>query len=413
LSVDEFFFREWNNRRPGERRSLERAQALAARLGLPDLDMPLLAVVGSKGKGTCATFASAYLVAAGLRVVTITSPGFRTNRERIRVNGHAISEQELARWARRLETTARRLPRRVPGTGYLSPSGLFMVAGLLHARSVAADAVVVEAGRGGLSDEISLFPAHVVAITPVFGEHLGELGDSPADVARDKAGIVTTRTQAAISSPQEPKIERAIAEAVADHTANRLALEIINLRSSGVPDRVLSTGLNKVNAELGCVAAQQLLDVTAHTTPQREMITRVLSTVSLPGRLSWHTLPGTDTRILVDSPISRAATASALAIARMEFGSIDHVLLSLPDDKDLDGAIAELTGISVTFVRLRHSHLQFTRSVPSAWSIRESSDLSVDAVATLGQRLVALGTISLTARILDLVDADTKRLFEA
>jgi dihydrofolate synthase/folylpolyglutamate synthase len=97
----------------------------------------------------------------------------------------------------------------------------------------------------------------------------------------------------------------------------------------------------------------------------------------------------------------------------MEFGSIDHVLLSLPDDKDLDGAIAELTGISVTFVRLRHSHLQFTRSVPSAWSIRESSDLSVDAVATLGQRLVALGTISLTARILDLVDADTKRLFEA
>lgn len=412
MSVNEFFFREWSDRRPEERRSLERAQGLAARLDLPDLDIPLLAVVGSKGKGTCATFASAYLVAAGLRVVTITSPGFRTNRERIRVNGQAVSEQELAGWADTLEDTARRLPRRVPGAGYLSPSGLFMVAGLLHARSLAADAVVVEAGRGGLSDEISLFPAAVIAITAVFGEHLGELGDSPADVARDKAGIVTARTQAVVSSPQEPKIERAIAKTVAARTENRLAPKVVTARSSGLPDHLLSTGLNRANAELGCVAAQELLAVTTETTPRRETMTRVLSTVSLPGRLSWHTLPGTATRILVDSPVSRAATASALAIARIEFGSIDHVLLSLPDDKDLDGAITELAGLPVTFVRLRQSHLRFTRPVPSTWSVRESDDLSVDSIAKLGRRLVALGTISLTARILDLVDADTERLFD-
>lgn len=413
MSVDEFFFREWKDRRPAEHRSLGRARDLASHLGLTDLGIPLLAVVGSKGKGTCATFASAYLAAAGLRVTTITSPGFRTNRERIRVNGHAISEQGLTEETRRLEAATRRLRPRVPGDGYLSPGGLFMIAGLLHARLVGTDVVVAEAGRGGLSDEISMFPPDVVAITPVFGEHLGILGDSPADVARDKAGIVTTHTQAAISLPQESQIGRVIGEVVAERTANRLALDAIAPHSSGLPSRLLSTGLNRMNAELGCVAAQQLLDLTTGTTPQNEMITQVLSTISLPGRLSWHTLPGTATRIFVDSPVTRAATASALAIARLGFGSIDHVLLSLPDDKDLDGAIAELWGLPVTFIRLQHDHLQFTRPVPAAWSIKESDDLNVDSVAKLGQRVVALGTISLTARVLDLVDADTERLFEA
>jgi dihydrofolate synthase / folylpolyglutamate synthase len=406
------FFHEWDNRGAGERRSLERARDLADRLNLPDLDTPLLAVVGSKGKGTCATFASAYLAAAGLRVVTITSPGFRTHRERIRVGGRAISDRELSALADQLETAVGRVPRHVPGTGYLSPSGLFMVAGLLHARSVMADVVVVEAGRGGISDEISLFPANVVAITPIFGEHLGELGDSPADIVHDKVGIITARTQAVVASPQSSAVETDLAKIIAGQRAHR-DFEIVSRRSSGVPDHLLSTGLNRMNAELGCVAAQRLLDHVTDVKPVQERIDQVLATISLPARLSWHTLPGTDTRIFVDSAVTRAATAVALTIARRELGAIDHVLLSLPDDKDLDGAIVELAGLPVTFVRLQRSHLRFTRPVPPDWSIWESGDLDVNVITGLGRRVAALGTISLTGRILDLVEADTERLFNA
>jgi dihydrofolate synthase / folylpolyglutamate synthase len=405
LSIDDVIFHEWDDRRTGERRSLERARDLAARLGLPDKGTPLLAIVGSKGKGTCATFASAYLAATGLRVVTITSPGFRTHRERIRVNGRAVSGQELSGLADRLKVF---MSRRAPGAGYLSPSGLFMIAGLLHARSVAADVIVVEAGRGGLADEISLFPAQVVAISPIVGEHMGELGNSLEEITRNKAGIVTAGTQAVVTSPQNPKVEALLTKIVAESAA----FEIITHRSSGVPDRLLSRGLNRMNAELGCAAAQRLLDLVTDVMPERRRLAQVLDTISLPARLSSHTVPGTVTRIFVDSAVTRAATASALTIARLEFGAIDHVLLSLPDDKDLEGAVVELTGLPVTFVRLRQSHLRFTRPVPSGWPIKESADLNTDTLTQLGRRVVALGTISLTARLLDLLDAPTDQLFE-
>ena len=43
---------------------------------------------------------------------------------------------------------------------------------------------------GGASDEVSLFAARVVALTPIFGEHLGIIGDSVGEVAREKLGAV-------------------------------------------------------------------------------------------------------------------------------------------------------------------------------------------------------------------------------
>src|SRR4051794_32781780 len=95
MSADDAFFHEWDARHPDDRRSLDRARLLIARLGIEDVCSPMLTIVGSKGKGTAAAHASAYLSAAGRRVVTITSPSYRSTRERIRVDGQAISAAEL------------------------------------------------------------------------------------------------------------------------------------------------------------------------------------------------------------------------------------------------------------------------------------------------------------------------------
>jgi folylpolyglutamate synthase/dihydropteroate synthase len=116
-----FFYDEWRRRGPGDRRDLRRAARLLGVLAVPAL--PTLTVVGSKGKGTTATYASAWSVAAGRRVVTVTSPGLRGDTDRIRLDGVAISEEDLAALARRLREAAasassatplRRSPRRRP-----------------------------------------------------------------------------------------------------------------------------------------------------------------------------------------------------------------------------------------------------------------------------------------------------------
>ena len=65
---------------------------------------------------------------------------------------------------------------------------------------------MLEAGRGGRSDEVSLFPPTVAALTPIFAEHVGVLGDTPAAqnlaaaVPLSQEGNTTVRYRAVDSS---------------------------------------------------------------------------------------------------------------------------------------------------------------------------------------------------------------------
>jgi len=390
------FYDEWSRRGPGERRSLRRAALLAGALGVTDPGVPVLTVVGSKGKGTAATYASAWLAAAGCRVVTVTSPGLRSDTERIRLGGAAVSASELAELGARIRTASESLP--PERDGYLSPSGLFTVAGLLHARDVGAGVIVLEAGMGGASDEVSLFPPSVVAITEVFAEHLGVLGDSPEEIAADKAGVVAPATYAVVSLPQTPGVAAAIATTVA--TAVTAVTEVV----TGLPGVPLPAGLNRPNAALGCVAAQRLLDRTGRSPGDR--LDAILSSVRLPGRTSWHAIPGGE--LLVDSAISRAGAAAALAAAYERWDRVDHVLVCLPDHKDVAGISAELGGLPVTSVRMPdRESLRFTRTGDV-----DAADLTLAWIAALGRRVLVLGTGYFTGRILDLIDAPTDRLFD-
>jgi dihydrofolate synthase / folylpolyglutamate synthase len=410
MSADDPFFREWDARHPGDRRSLDRARLLIARLGIQDAGLPLLTIVGSKGKGTAAAYASAYLSAAGRRVLTITSPSYRSIRERIRVDGQAISTAAMRPLAEHVAGGIERLPERVAGEGYLAPSGLFIIAGVLHALSAKPDVIVLEAGRGGRSDEACLFPPTVVAVTPIFEEHIGELGASVMDIARDKASVIGPETQAVLSAPQRATVESVLRTTVADLSDDRIEIGLMTPHAGGIPAASLPAGLGAVNAELGCLAAQRLLDGQELGRPKGEDLRRALASVRLPGRLSWHHVPGTGVTILLDQAVTRSGAAAALAMARRRQGGIDHVLLSLSDDKDLDGMIAELAGTRVTFVRLNRSHLGFHREIPPHWTLIKEDGLTVGRLAGLG-RAVAMGTFSFVALMLELLDVETDRLY--
>ncbi len=421
MTPDSFFLAEWHARRPGERRSLPRARILAAALGLLDQTNPVLSVVGSKGKGTTAIYASAYLAAAGLRVVTVTSPGYRSAEERIRLDGCAISPARLLELAGRLraalgsaaDQAAAHPPAAHPPAagGYLAPTGLFTIAGVLHARDVAADVTVLEAGMGGSSDEISLFAPTVAALTSIFAEHVGVLGDTPAEIAREKAGIVTPSTRAVLTLPQPKDVAEEIADTVRGRSAGRVAVERVDPGSMAIPPALLPAGLSARNAELGCAAAGRLLDATGRPRPGYGELAAVLRSVRLPGRLSRHHLPGSGTELIVDSAINQAGIAAALAAAVRWWTGIDHVLVCMPDHKDVAGAIIELAGLPVTFVRLPDERLRFAYPLPAGWTVIDAADLTRELVAGLGRRVIALGTVYFTGRVLDLVDADAERLF--
>ncbi|WP_459802928.1 hypothetical protein [Herbidospora sp. RD11066] len=380
MSSDEAFFTEWTHRRPGTRRDLNRARALVTALHA-GVRVPVLTVVGSKGKGTTATYASAYLASTGATVVTVTSPGLRSNRDRIRVNGASISDEDLASLGSRV--TRETLP---PSEGYLSPAGLFTIAGILHAQRIRADFVVLEAGMGGASDEVSLFPAQVVAVTEIFAEHIGVLGNTVAEIAREKAGVIADETLSVVSLPQTPEVWSEL--------STRAGARLHRIDPQEAPWTR--------NAILGRTAAAHLTDLRPDQKP--------LLPVRLPARFSHHDIG--HTRLIIDSPISRAGVEMSVQRAVAEWGGIDHVLLCLPDHKDLDGAIEALNGLPVTFVRLPQTHLNFNGDLPNTWHVTTIDKVDAAFIENAGNRVLALGTVYFTGHLLDNLDIPTDRLFE-
>nr|WP_062335205.1 hypothetical protein [Herbidospora sakaeratensis] len=376
MSSDEAFFAEWTARAPGSRRDLTRARRLAEAVGAVAA-VPVLTVVGSKGKGTTATYASAHLASTGARVVTVTSPGLRGNRDRIRVDGVSITDEELAALGARLASVA--LP---PSDGYLSPAGLFTLAGALHAHDVAADYLVLEAGMGGASDEVSLFPAEVVAVTEIFAEHVGILGDTVAEIAREKAGVITPDTKWAVTLPQTPEVRTELRARAGDR-------------------------LHEITPEATPWTRNTLLGRSAAVHLTGKEPTTV--SVRLPARFSHHDI-GT-THLTIDSPITGAGVTMSVDRALTEWGHLDRVLLCLPDHKDLEGAIEALKGLPVTFVRLPETHLNFTRPLPADWDVTTIAQVDARYIEALGEKVLALGTVYFTGHLLDNLDIPTDRLF--
>lgn len=203
------FFREWERRRPGSKRSLLRSSALLALLGVPkSLPFCTIAVVGSKGKGSTVAALSTLLATAGFQVGAVTSPAYLSNRERIRIQGVPVSPASYKKLSARLDSVLPHLPSSDPG--YLSPSGAFLSAAALLFLEKKVDVVILEEGIGGASDDISYFDFDVVVLTRVFLEHAGRLGNTTGEIARDLLGVIGSETKSLISSPQDEEVEKMI-----------------------------------------------------------------------------------------------------------------------------------------------------------------------------------------------------------
>lgn len=203
------FFREWERRRPGSKRSLLRSSALLALLGVPKtLPFFTIAVVGSKGKGSTVAALSTLLATAGFQVGAVTSPAYLSNRERIRIQGVPVSRATYKKLSATLDSVLPHLPNNDPG--YLSPSGAFLSVAALLFLEKKVDVVILEEGIGGASDDISYFDFDVVVLTRVFLEHAGRLGNTTSEIARDLLGVIGSETKSLISSSQDEEVEKMI-----------------------------------------------------------------------------------------------------------------------------------------------------------------------------------------------------------
>ncbi|CAN5695727.1 folylpolyglutamate synthase/dihydrofolate synthase family protein [soil metagenome] len=165
--------------------TLERMERLCALLADPQHAQPVLHITGTNGKGSTARMATALLGAHGLSVGTYTSPDLTRVNERISRNDEPIDDADLAQAisaVARLEQHSAIQPSRFE---------ILTLAALWWFADSAFDFAVIEVGMGGRWDATNVVDATVAVVTNVGLDHTGVLGPTRADIAAEKAGIVT------------------------------------------------------------------------------------------------------------------------------------------------------------------------------------------------------------------------------
>ena len=178
----------------GMRPGLERIETLLQALGNPERRYTLAQVGGTNGKGSVAAMLAAVLRADGRRVGLYTSPHLVSFRERIRVNGEAIGEDDVADGFDAIATLVARLD----ATMFEATTAL----ALDYFAREAVDVAVLEVGLGGRLDATTVGEPAVTALARIDLDHTEVLGSTLAEIAGEKAAII--RHGVAVSSAQAP-----------------------------------------------------------------------------------------------------------------------------------------------------------------------------------------------------------------
>lgn len=407
LSADPMFT-EWMALGRTSRRSLSRAAELLRALHIDEKlkRISIIGILGSKGKGTAAVYASATVASSDAKVVTVTGPGLVTDRDRIRVDGVVLDDTQYRRMLAAIVRARKLICPLTNETGYLAPSGLFILGAAVVATQVGAEVLVVEAGIGGLSDEISLLSLRGVILTEIFSEHASVLGPTIRDIARDKIGVIGSSTEFVVSANQSCQVELAIQDVVKRCDASILWIDQFPPPSPQLP---LPTGYGRANALLGVSAGVQMIRALRGQAPARGSLMGVLETVKYPGRLSVHKFKGC--RLVLDSAISRDGLVGSLTYAEQVLERPpDEVYLSMPANKDFTGCRRELENFRGrrVFVDMPESHLPFPERWDWPWDWIDLAELRQN----LGLAdCLLVGTATFTAAVLGMVGEDVSRIF--
>lgn len=214
---------------------LERIRDVLDLLGSPQLAYPSVHVAGTNGKTTTARMIDELLRGFGLRPGRYTSPHLQSVTERISVDGHPLSPgrfaQVYAEVAPYLEIVDARHAQRVTYFEVLTAMAFAVFA------DAPVDVGVVEVGLGGSWDSTNVIGAPVAVITPVGLDHVAQLGDTIAQVAAEKAGIV--HAGASVVLAQQPP---AAAEVLLARIAEVGATVAREGREFGVAGRSVAVG---------------------------------------------------------------------------------------------------------------------------------------------------------------------------
>lgn len=394
--------------------TLARIRSLTQFLGDPQRAYPVIHVTGTNGKTSTARMVESMLRAFGLHTGLVTSPHLSDLRERIRLDGEPISVEafltihdEVAPVLAMADEASR-----LEGGPALSFFEVMTALAYAAFADAPVDVAVVEVGMGGAWDATNVADGQVAVVTPIGLDHAEYLGDTLAEIAAEKAGIIKPAASVVLAA-QVPEAAEVLLAAAAQMEApaglegidfavaeRRVAVggQLLALQGMGgryddvfLPlhgehqARNAALALAAVEAFFGVGPVQRGPDGLRQDpdAPARQLdpgrVREGLATVSSPGRLEVVRRAPT---VLVDAA-HNAHGARALAAAVADSFAFTHLVavVGILADKDAEGILAALDPVVDSVVVTRSSS---PRALPV-------TDLAALAAEVLGSgRVVAV-----------------------
>ena len=237
---------------PSHKFDLKHMRVLLAELGGPERRFPAVLIAGTNGKGSTAATLASILLASGIKTGLYTSPHLLRINERIRVNGVEIGDDDFAGLHKKVDSVAEGLVER--GELPWHPSFFEMMTAIAfeYFARERIELAVLEVGMGGRLDATNVVEPLVSVITDISLDHQKFLGDTVAEIAREKVGIIRPGG-VVVTLPQQPEANDVIGNTVMELGARGVnAVPYVPPVSpgSGGYFRTTSRAFNAENAEI-------------------------------------------------------------------------------------------------------------------------------------------------------------------
>ncbi len=335
-----------------------------------------VAITGSKGKGSVANMIS-LILQNKFKVGLMTSLHIISFCERFKINNEDISEEDFINLIQAIKPKIDAIEATLPQDVAISPMGIESYAALKYFKENNTDFNVFECGKGARFDDVNNIKHDYSVINPIFLEHTRELGDTVADIAFDKAHIITGEQKCVYVASQPSEEALRIIKDRASKFGTKLKLygedfkaENIRYTRRGMLFDVRLDGgvgvefkdifvplLGAYQAENCALAMALCLDVLGELTEKE--VNESMKRLDWPGRME---ILSDEPFILLDACINKVDAEEVVKVLKeLKIDKVNTVI-GIPDDKDYLGVALVMSGISDKLIMTRsdNPHYVFT-----------------------------------------------------
>lgn len=303
------------------KKDLTNTLALANHLGNPQRQFKSIHVGGTNGKGSTSHMLASVLMEAGYKVGLYTSPHLKDFRERIRINGKMISEEEVIDFidSNRIFLEQQKL------SFFEMTVGMAFYCFAEHQ----VDIAVIEVGLGGRLDSTNIINPLVSVITNIGYDHMQFLGDTLPLIATEKAGIIKKNTPIIIGERQEEVIE------VFQQKAAEMNAELFIADDSkyNLPTALKGNyQIKNVKTVIQTIKVLQKNGISISEEHLRLGLINVVENTNLKGR--WQVLQENPT-IICDTAHNKEGLTYVLEQLQEEKFEQLHIVLGMVNDKEI------------------------------------------------------------------------------